>query len=65
MEGLVSWLVLVAAFASVAGASGVAAVKLSRIGADGRRPALEKGAADSSAPARSLPEPSLPEPPLP
>jgi len=53
MEGLVSWLVLVVAFAMVAGASGVVAVKLSRIGAGIRRAPAEKGAAGIAAPAGS------------
>lgn len=59
MQGLVSWLVLVVAFAMVAGASGVIAVKLSRVGAGGRRPAVERDAAGISSPPRSLPETPL------
>jgi hypothetical protein len=59
MQGLVSWIVLVAAFAIVAGASGVVAVKLSRIGAGARRPPAGKDAAGLSSPPRSLPETPL------
>jgi hypothetical protein len=53
-------MVLVAAFAVVAGASGVVAVKLSRVGACDRRPPAGKDAAGLSSPPRSLPETPLP-----
>jgi hypothetical protein len=59
MEGLLSWLVLIAAFAVVAGASGIVTAKLWTVGARGRRPPRE------AAPGVSPSKPPVPEPRLP
>jgi hypothetical protein len=62
MQGLVSWLVLVAAFAVVAAAGGIAAARLCRFGVRSLRPVRDSAAAGPAPRTPARPEPSLPEP---
>jgi hypothetical protein len=61
MQGLVSWLVLVAAFAVVAAAGGIATARLCRFGVRNLRPPRGTAAAGATPRAPARPEPSLSE----